>query len=254
MLDTLKTTGNFINVIRKAENANENELKLARKDLMRIVKTIGAKNFVAMAAEVLKNNFRIAGCNDIRMPLKRIFAIPLEELEEELSKQRYNLSEGHPLVMLSQDHKENIKKLKALRISLGGLNLNKETTKEAIKNKLKQVQDYYAELESHIRKEEEVFFPALEENGMQEHPQNLREEHKGFREILSKIIEMFKGFTPEKIDSIIEEVRKSKEKFIIDISNHIFRETFIFYPAALEFITEPDLWEKIKKDFQGLGK
>jgi len=254
MLDTLKVSADLVQVILKAEGADPSNLRIAREGLIKLVNNIGAKNFVNIAAKVLKNNFRIEGCNDIRVPLKRIFNLTLEELEENLSEQKYNLPSEHPLVMLSGDHKENIKKLKALRFSLGGLNLNKETTAEATKNKLKQVQDYYVELDLHIRKEEEILFPILEQNGMQEHPQNLRDEHRGFRQILSEIIEILKNFSSGNPDSVLEEMRKSKEKFILDISNHIFRETFIFYPAALEFITEPSLWEKIKEGFQDLDR
>lgn len=156
----------------------------------------------------------------------------------------------HPLAMLSTDPKDNIKKLKALRFSLGRLNLNKETPPAAIKDKFKQAQDYYAELDLHIRKEEDMLFAALEGNGMREHPQSLREEHKDFREILTKIIEALKIFSPGNHDLAIEEIRKSKEKFIADISNHIFRETFIFYPAALGFITEASRWEEIREGFR----
>lgn len=249
MLDTLKVSAEFMQVILKAEGADSDSLRLAREGLIKLITGIGAKNFVDIAANVLKNNLRIEGCNDIRMPLKRIFNLTLEELEESLSGQKYNLPEGHPLSLLSLDHRENLKKLKQLRLTLGALNLNEGTPPEEIKNKLKAVSDYYAELDSHIKKEEEVLFPALEQNGMQEHPQNLREEHRGFRQALSEIIETLKNFNPH---LALEAMRKTKEKFILDISNHIFRETFIFYPAALEFITEPGVWERIRGDFQKL--
>lgn len=254
MLDTLKVSAELIQVILKAEDADPDNLRLAREGLIKLVNDIGAKNFVNIAAKVLKKNFRIEGCNDIRMPLKRIFNFTLEELEENLSEQKYNLPSEHPLSLLSLDHKENLKKLKQLRFSLGALNLNQETSAKEIKDRLNIVDDYYTELDLHIKKEEEVLFPILEQNGMQEHPQNLRDEHRGFKQILSEIIETLKNFSSANPNSVFEEMRKSKEKFISDISNHIFRETFIFYPAALEFITEPSLWEKIKEDFQNLDR
>lgn len=243
-------TDNLIKLIFSAQDADSNKLRFLRKDFMEILDKISPKNFVLLMADILKNNFHIEGCNDVRMPLKRIFSISLEELEEDLLKKEDKLPEEHPLAMLAKDHKDNLKKLKALRFSLGGVNLNRETTPEAAKNKLKQAQDYYAELDLHIRKEEEIFFPVLEESGMQEHPENLRQEHQGFREILSKIIEALKNFTLGEAALAIEEIRDSKEKFISDISNHIFRETYIFYPAALEFITDTSKWEIIKNGFK----
>lgn len=232
-MDKLNIVPDFLSIINKAKDAGPEQLRLLRKTVIGFVKVIGAKNFVTMAAEVLKNNLCIEGCNDVRMPLKRIFSITLEELEENLSTQKYDLSKGHPLIMLSNDHKENIKKLKALRFSFG----------------LKQVQDYYLELDLHIREEEEVFFPVLEKNGMQEHPENLRQEHKGFREILSRIIEALKNVSPGEAELVLEETRNLKEKFISDISNHVFRETYVFYPAALEFIKDKQEWEEIRSKF-----
>ena len=247
-MGNLKIAGDFINVVLKAEHANENELKSARKALIGILNKVGAKFFVTTAADILRNNFRIEGCNDIRMPLKRIFSISLTELEEDLATQKYNLPAEHPLSLLSADHKENIKKLKILGYSLGAI--DKDVSLETIEDTLKETQDYYAELDTHIRKEEEVFFPALEASGMQEHPQNLSDEHKNFRDLLSKIIEILKKSSAKKSVSEIEEIKKSKDKFIADINNHIFRETYIFYPAALEFIVDKQEWLKIKEGFE----
>lgn len=117
---------------------------------------------------------------------------------------------------------------------------------------LNQLKDYYRGLDSHLRKEEEVFFPVLEKNGMQEHPANLRKEHKKFRGALSKVIEMLEGVAIDRPYFSIEEVVGIREGFILEISNHIFRETFIFYPAALEFIIDTNQWEKIKEGFKQL--
>lgn len=243
----LNIAGDFIKVILKAEHASEDELKSARGMLIRILNKVGAKFFVTTAADILKNNFRIEGCNDVRMPLKRIFSISLPELEEDLAGQKYNLPNDHPLSMLSSDHKENIKKLRMLSCSL--VALTNGVSLENIKDALKETQDYYTELDTHIRKEEEILFPTLEASGMQEHPQNLRDEHKNFRELLSKIIDILKN-TPKQLDTLeVGEIKKSKDKFIADISNHIFRETYIFYPASLEFILDKREWEKIKEGF-----
>lgn len=246
-MQDLSIAGDFMKVILKAGHASEDELKSARGMLIGILNKVGAKFFVTTAADILKNNFRIEGCNDVRMPLKRIFSISLPELEEDLAGQKYNLANDHPLSMLSNDHKENIKKLRILSYSLSGI--DKDASLEKIKNTLKEAQDYYAELDTHIRKEEEVLFPALEANGMQEHPQNLRDEHKNFRDTLSKVIKILKDSFVQTGALETTEIKELKNKFISDISNHIFRETYIFYPASLEFIVDKNGWQKIKEGF-----
>lgn len=208
----------FTKIILEAQGADREGLIVLRKKIMKAVDTFGAKRFVTVTAQVLKDNFRIEGCNDVRIPLKRIFDISLDELEEALDRKKYKLPMPHPVNLLSQDHKESIRKLKGLRV-------------------LQDIRGYFEELDAHIKKEEEVFFPVLEKNGMDEHPENLREEHKKFREILTGVIGS-QG-KPELL----------KEEFIPAICNHIFRETYIFYPAALEFINEKE-WKDIGMEFQ----
>ena len=185
-METLNLGANekFIKLINEAGQADNNKLQSLRREFIMVLNNIGPKKFVMIISDILKNNFCIEGCNDIRMPLKRIFNISLRELEEALLDKKRTLPKEHPISLLSEDHKDNVVKLKALNLSLSKIRLN-------------MVKDYYSELDTHIRKEEEVLFPALEKNGMQEHPQNLREEHKGFREILTKIIDFLKDANSE---------------------------------------------------------
>lgn len=234
-LNNLLTAKKILPFILKAQSADDRKLKQLRRQLIGLLDEIGHKNFVTIAADILKNNFKVEGCNDARIPLKRIFAISLDELEEALLGKEYNLPKGHPLSALSCDHKDNIKKLKALNSKLGI-------------NGLGPLKDYYAELDSHIRKEEEILFPTVERYGMKEHPENLREEHKEFRRIITQAIEALSG-SQDKSNLIEKAVAGFREKFIPGISNHIFRETFIFYPAALEFIDDAAEWENIKREF-----
>ena len=59
---------------------------------------------------------------------------------------------------------------------------------------------------------------------------------KEFKEILSET-------------SRSESFTKFRREFIPAVSNHIFRETHIFYPAALEFITDKGQWDDVLKGF-----
>lgn len=243
-MDILNVTKNFTGLIKKAGSADENELKLLRKNVIRLVDTIGAKNFVNLAADILKKNFCAEGCDNLRLPLKRIFSLSLAELEEALLHKKYSLVKGHPIYALSEDHKGNVAKLKALDLSLE--KINKHSSPGEVGETSKETEEYYRELDLHIRKEEEILFLRLEKSGMSEHPDSLRNEHKDFREIFSKVKT---AFLQKDLSALIEAIAVWKEKFIPNIANHIFRETYIFYPAALEFIRKKEEWEDIKKEF-----
>jgi uncharacterized protein (DUF2249 family)/DUF438 domain-containing protein len=242
MIQDLRLAKTLANIILKAGHTNEDGLKSLRKELISILDRNGAKRFVTVAARILKNDFHIEGCNDARIPLKRIFAIPLEELEQALLDKEYRLPVEHPISILSRDHKDNIGKLKRLNCTLSEIDARPAKIADA----LKEIKDYYAELDSHIRKEEEVLFPVLDKHGMKEHPDNLKTEHKGFREVLSGTIESLQIPVSGKMGIVAE---KFRAKFVPGISNHIFRETYIFYPAALEFIKDTGEWDKIEKEF-----
>ena len=246
-IDTVKAREKFIDVVLRASRTNKDSSGLLRKTLIGLLNKIGPKNFVTLTADILKNRLRIEGCNDVRTPLKSIFAISLEELEKAISDKKYHLPEEHPISFLSKDHKDNVNKLKALNSDLERIAKGIDFT--GIQGKIKAVKDYYTELDSHIRKEEEALFPALEASGMKEHPDSLREEHKKFRALLSETIEGFELAATGNSDSVVRSSKIFLEKFTPDICNHIFRETYIFYPAALEFITGADQWAKIKENF-----
>ncbi len=250
-IDTVKASEKFINVVLKAARTDKDNSKLLRKTLIGLLNKIGAKNFVTLTADILKNKLRIEGCNDVRTPLKGIFEISLKELEKAISDKEYHLPQEHPISFLSKDHKDSVNKLKSLNSELEKISERAYFTK--VQNKIKDIKDYYAELDSHIRKEEEILFPVLEKSGMKEHPDSLREEHKTFRALLSEVIEEFETSTAENLDTAIKGSKRFVGKFTPDICNHIFRETYIFYPAALEFITDADQWKKIRKEFDQLG-
>lgn len=211
-----------------------------------VVETIGAKNFVTLTADILKKDFCIEGCNDMRQPLKRIFTISLKELQEDLSKDIYVKLGEHPIHLLSVDHRDNIERLIALNSSLKAAD---NISYEEIQSKFDQFDTYRNELELHIKKEEEVLFSLLEKRGMAEHPNSLKAEHKEFKEILAEASDEFKGAIAKKLTLKRESFTKFIKEFIPAISNHIFRETHIFYPAALEFVTDKGQWDDVRKGF-----
>ena len=245
-MSTFDIREKFIGFVRKASTADEEGLRSLRRMVIAIVETIGAKNFVTLTADILKKDFCIEGCNDMRQPLKRIFTISLEELRQDLSKDIYVKLGEHPIHLLSVDHRDNIERLMALNSSLDNTD---SISYEELRNKFDQFDTYRNELELHIKKEEEVLFPLLEERGMAEHPNSLKAEHKEFKEILVEASDEFKDAIAKKRTLKDERFTKFRKELVPAISNHIFRETHIFYPAALEFVTDKGQWDDVRKKF-----
>lgn len=236
----------FIGFIKTASTADEGGLKSLRRMVVAVVGTIGAKNFVTLTADILKNDFCIEGCNDMRQPLKRIFTISLEDLRQDLSKDIYIKLGEHPIHLLSADHRDNIERLTALDSALDKIG---DVSNEGLRGIHDEFNSYHNELELHIKKEEEVLFPLLEARGMAEHPDSLKKEHKEFREILAEASNVFIDAAEKRLSPKSEGFTKFKTVFIPAVSNHIFRETHIFYPAALEFVTDKGEWNDVLKGF-----
>jgi len=237
-------------IILKAQKADDNDLKLLRSELIGVLDEIGPKRFVTMTAEILEKNFQVEGCNDVRIPLKRLFSVSVEEAETAMLQKDYGLPEDHPISVLLREHILNIDRLKKLDSTLE--KVRRGIFSESVLTQLKEITVYFSELDSHIRKEEEVLFPVLKERGMKEHPDTLKEEHKRFKEILTEMIEVIDKLNARQFLVPHMKIAKLGGEFVPAMSNHIFRETYILYPAALEFIKGEREWNKIKKGFNGI--
>ena len=180
-----------------------------------------------------------------RIPLKNIFNISLDELEESLLSKDYHLPKEHPLSGLSQDHIDNIKKLKALHLAFSAIKENDSyekvvSRKEDIEGVLRRTGFPYQERRRGV-------LSGPENAGMKEHPEVLKEEHKKFRQIFTDIFSFLKIPMQDDFYLIVEKFQK---EFIPALCNHVFRETYVFYPA-LEFIADKEGWIKIGKDLAG---
>ena len=60
----LAVTEKFISLIHEAQGADNKKLKELRKKFIQALGIIGAKQFVNIMADILKDNFHIQGCND----------------------------------------------------------------------------------------------------------------------------------------------------------------------------------------------
>ncbi|MFB6290942.1 MAG: hemerythrin domain-containing protein [Candidatus Bipolaricaulia bacterium] len=228
-------------LITKAVDADEKGLKAIRKDLIGNLGKTGAKTFVDTTAKMLKGELQIEGCNDPRIPIKRIFTLTLPELERTLGRKKFDLPPNHPILGLFREHENDVERLKAIKKEF-------EIGNEEVIDKLK---DYYKDVDTHILKEEEALLPRLEEKGMGEHLNNLRQDHKEFKEKLVRYFELLQSRNPDKNSPAKEEFT---EKFIPSMSNHLFRESFVLYPATLELISEKKIWSEIEREFDAIDK
>lgn len=244
-----KTAEKLTGLIGNAANANAEELKRLRGMFVDTVGEIGPRNFVEAMAAILSEVLKSPGCDDVKLPLKRIFNISLQELSEILEKKRFHLPDSHPISLLGRDHVESIRRLRELDAFFASV--HPPDLQQKMASVRGQFNAFFTDLDRHIRKEEEVLFPELSAAGMKEHPDVLKEEHKNFRRWCADLENVVAHKLSNNVAQVIETWRSG---FVPAICNHIFRETNVFYPAALEFITAERDWKSIAERFSRISE
>ena len=110
--------------------------------------------------------------------------------------------------------------------------------------------------EPHHKREEEVLFPAMEENGFSGPTECMRMEH----EMMRKMKQALKDETENSEESCCCDWKNKNNKISQLISElcstlraHIDKENNILYPMALQSITDDTKWEEMKIKCDEIG-
>jgi DUF438 domain-containing protein len=188
-----------------------------------------------------------------REELQRLCDVHMAVFSDQLGKQELNVPPGHPLRILLEEHKILLQLLEKLAthadliaqacdlVYVGDdLTQTKKTMEELL------------DAEKHYLREENALFPVLEKHGISEPPAIMWMEHDKIREKKKQIYNMVKEYRAKDFqefkNSLIEDARSLNTL----LSNHIFKENTILYPAALKVISE-DEWSDMRKDFDEIG-
>lgn len=223
-------------LIARAESADEEELKEIRKEFTGHLEDDQAGDFLDSVTRLLEGEIKVKHQGDPRGAFKNIFTVGLSDLRELMEGKEYSLPDSHPILDLFEEHQRDLEKLQGLNNDFEGGN----------DDFVASLKGFYKELDTHILKEEESLFPRLEERGLSNIPANLRGEHEKIREQLITYFELLQSDDPAKSRRARDEF---EEEFLPAISGHIFRETFVFYPAALRYIKDDAEWTMIERGF-----
>ena len=119
--------------------------------------------------------------------------------------------------------------------------------------KLQHINKHLIGAEPHHQREEQILFPELEKRGVFGPPQVMLQEHEELRKHKHKL-EKLAG-KPGAIDfsELKKQLNKAAELLIFNLRDHIFKENNILYPTALEVISKPETWQKMKTAADKIG-
>ena len=161
------------------------------------------------------------------------------------------LKAGHPIHTLMEEHKMILGFIDKLRGIVEGLESAKNYDDVDMK-KLKHIAEHLVEADYHHKREEDVLFPAIEENGINGPTECMRGEHVELKKRKKALLEIVKNYKSISFGDFARKVDENAQYIIEELPNHIQKEDDILYPMALEAIPSKD-WAGIKKRCDKIG-
>lgn len=188
-----------------------------------------------------------------REELQRLCDLHMAVFSDQLGKQELRVPAEHPLNILLEEHKIMLQLLQ--KLSTTADIIGQACDLVYVGDDLVQMRKIVEELsdaEKHYVREENVLFPALEKHGITEPPAIMWMEHDKIREKkkqISAMVETYKAKDFQEFKNALVDNTRSLNSML---SNHVFKENTILYPAALKVISESE-WINIRKDFDEIG-
>lgn len=184
--------------------------------------------------------------------LHELRQMQLGTLQDELNKFQTTLQPDHPLSIMIKEHDQILTTLMKLE------QLNGEVQKAAslpasILAKLNTVADNLLAAEPHHAREEDALFPELTKRNIGGTVNAMQMEHTELRERKHALKELVERGTPVDLMAFKAQLDEIAQYIIYNLSDHIYKENHIIYPASMRLLKEPTLWHEIKQKCDEIG-
>lgn len=187
--------------------------------------------------------------------LQHLCATHLEVLEPEMATFRHSLGAGHPVDTMIREHDVILgllAELEQLSRRLHALSGYESGNPNFVA--LATVAESLIGAENHHLREEQGLFPLLERRGITGPPRIMRMEHDQLRarkHALRELAERVKAGMP--YDQFLEVLTETASYLVLHLRDHIFKENNILYPTAKDTITDPAVWQELKRKCDLIG-
>ncbi len=188
-----------------------------------------------------------------RKEMRELCDVHLEIMKESLGKTDVNLKPGHPIHTMMEEHKmilgflDKLKEVVKSLESAGGFG---EAAGDI--EMLEHISEHLVDADKHHQREEEVLFPILEQFGVTEPPEIMREEHEEIKPRKIALHKIAVNHSNMPYNDFLKSVKELADFLADNLPNHIYKEDNILYPMALQVIPE-DKWQEIKKKCDEIG-
>ncbi|MDU3017944.1 DUF438 domain-containing protein [Clostridium perfringens] len=186
--------------------------------------------------------------------LRHLCDIHMEILKDELEKLKSNISRGHVLDTLVEEHTKILGLLEELEVVTSKIVKMDKYNKEKVEfSKALGIVQGILDAELHHKREEDVLFPELEKREITGPTRIMRLEHDQLREKKRRLKELIKVVEYLDFEDFKDNLQSLSKEICFELKDHIFKENYILYPTALEAIKDEKLWKSMREKCDDIG-
>jgi len=188
-----------------------------------------------------------------RKEIQRLCDVHLAVFREQLEKQKLEVPLGHPISILTEEHKILLQLSERLNIIVNRIQEASNVGDVADEAKqLKHIAEELLDAEKHYLREENVLFPFLEKHGITEPPAVMWIEHNQIRDTKKQLYGIVKNYSAISFQDFRKQLGETAKSLGNILPSHFFKENNILFPTALRVVTDEE-WKDIRKEFDEIG-
>lgn len=186
--------------------------------------------------------------------LRHLCDIHMEVLKDELEKLKSNISRGHVLDTLVEEHTKILELLDQLdAVSDEIIKMDKYDRERKEFGRALEIIQGILDAELHHKREEDVLFPELEKREITGPTRIMRLEHDQLREKKNRLKELIKVVEYIDFEDFKANIQDLSKEICFELKDHIFKENYILYPTALEAIKDEEIWKCMRNKCDEIG-
>ncbi len=217
-----------------------------KKRFGQILKSVSSTEIAKIEEELIKEGMP-------REEIQKLCDVHMAVFRDQLEKQKLEVPAGHPIGILSEEHKVMLQLAEKLHAIAD--KMEKVSSKDYVSEELhdlEHVSASFTDSEKHYSREENVLFPTLEKHGITEPPAIMWMEHNEIREKKKQLSRLVGTFDELAFQSFKEQLKETAKSLSNLLANHFRKENTILFPTALQVVTNEE-WEQSKKEFNEIG-
>nr|WP_031367593.1 DUF438 domain-containing protein [Clostridium botulinum] len=218
-----------------------------RKEALDLVKDIDAIDLSIAEQQLIEEGME-------PQDLRHLCDVHMEVLKDELSKVKANISKGHVVYTLIDEHDKILRFLEDLEKVNSDIQNTKSCNeaKEKI-HSLHNLAESILDAENHHQREEKVLFVEMEKREITGPTRIMRMEHDDLRVRKKELKRLSENADKMEFDEFKNKVDEVSKYIIFNLRDHIFKENYILYPSSLEAIKGKNIWDDMKKRCDEIG-